>query len=66
MTDVILKEFSTHPKIYIWDGEGTFTAHMRSVRHVEIFVILDMLSRFSSLQILTHTWGILHGLMLSS
>ena len=24
MSDVVLKEFSTHPKIYIWDGEGTF------------------------------------------
>jgi hypothetical protein len=24
VSDLILKEFSTHPKIYIWDGEGTF------------------------------------------
>lgn len=25
MSDIILKEFKTHPKVYIWDGQGIFT-----------------------------------------
>lgn len=25
VSDIIMKEFRTHPKVYIWDGEGIFT-----------------------------------------
>ena len=67
MSDVVLKEFSTHPKIYIWDGEGTFIdSHEICETSLALCDMRNfMLSRFFS-QILTHTWAILHGLMLSS
>ena len=31
VSDLILKEFSTHPKIYIWDGEGMFSNEIGSI-----------------------------------
>jgi hypothetical protein len=55
MSDVILHEFSIHHKIFIWDGEGTFTdSHMRIARHLEvyadhIFVIADPNPHFGQL-----------------
>ena len=31
VSDLILKEFSTHPKIYIWDGEGMFANEIGNI-----------------------------------
>ncbi|KAG2566114.1 hypothetical protein PVAP13_7NG212317 [Panicum virgatum] len=47
VSDLILKEFSTHPKIYIWDGEGP-NPHLGHLAWADAFIITaDSISMLS-------------------
>ncbi|CAD6260999.1 unnamed protein product [Miscanthus lutarioriparius] len=47
MSDVVLKEFSTHPKIYIWDGEDP-NPHLGHLAWADAFIITaDSISMLS-------------------
>ncbi|TVU14621.1 hypothetical protein EJB05_38097, partial [Eragrostis curvula] len=47
MSDLILKEFSTHPKIYIWDGEDP-NPHLGHLAWADAFVVTaDSISMLS-------------------